>query len=206
MTDSNIPRKLDWQEVPIDDIQPYPRNPKAHGQEQIEFVAHLLQTYGWTQPICLDKNNEIIFGHCRLESAKLLGETTVPCVFREDLTEAQVKALRIADNKSNESPWINSKLDLELVELQALDVKLEDVGFKVEDTGKLQNPSEFWENMPGFEQEDAGAYKTIKVHFQTSDDIDKFANLIGQKITERTKYVWFPKLENKKFGYVDDES
>lgn len=133
MAEGKIKRHLDWQEVAIADILPYKNNPKAHSKEQIAFVADLIKTYGWTQPLCLDNNYEIVFGHCRLESAKLNEEATVPCVFREDLTEAQVKALRIADNKSNESDWIEERLEIELVELQAMDVDLQDVGFGPEE-------------------------------------------------------------------------
>lgn len=135
-----IQRQLNWVEVPIDDIQPYANNPKEHMPKQIEFVADLIKTYGWTQPICLDKNYEIIFGHCRYRSAKLLEEKTVPCVFREDLTEAEAKSLRLADNKSNESEWIEDRLNVELVELQAMDVQLEEIGFDMKPiaTGKIE--------------------------------------------------------------------
>ena len=107
MLKAQIPRKLDWKDIAISEIKPYKNNPKKHTPEQIDFVAKLLTDYGWTQPICVDKNMTLIFGHCRLEAAKQLKEDTVPVVFREDLTPAQVKALRIADNKSNESAWDN---------------------------------------------------------------------------------------------------
>ena len=134
-----IPRKLDWKDVPIVDIKPYKTNPKMHSPAQINLVAKSLTEFGWTQPICVDKNMTLIFGHCRLESAKQLGEDTVPVVFREDLSTAQVKALRILDNKSNESPWNTDLLEVELAELQGFDYELEDVGFDLDGLDDIRN-------------------------------------------------------------------
>ena len=195
-------RRLDWQEVPIAKIKPYENNPKAHSQEQIDFVAKLLQDYGWTQPVCVDRDYVLIFGHCRVLSARQIGEMTVPCVFREDLTEAQVKALRIADNKSNESEWITEKLEVEFTEIEELGMKLEDTGFKlgeivIHGTDGIQDPSELWKDMPEFVQED-NFYQQIKVTFFSESDVKKFAKLIGQEITPKTTYLHFPKIENFK--------
>nr|DAG23725.1 MAG TPA: ParB protein [Caudoviricetes sp.] len=99
------------------DIVPYANNAKKHDQKQINNVAESIKQYGFVQPIVVDSNNIIVIGHCRYEAAKKLKMQTVPCVCVDDLTEEQVKALRIVDNKSNESEWDFDILPDELAEL-----------------------------------------------------------------------------------------
>lgn len=103
----------------ISDIIPYEKNAKKHDDVQIANVAKSIKQYGFVQPIVVDKNNVVVIGHCRLLAAKKLNMKEVPCVCVEDLTEEQVKALRIVDNKSNESPW---DFDILPDELAALDL------------------------------------------------------------------------------------
>ena len=109
--------------MPIEAIIPYSKNTKKHDDVQINNVAESIKQYGFVQPIVIDKNNVVVIGHCRLLAAKKLKMQEVPCVCVDDLTEEQVKALRIVDNKSNESDWLNDILELELpdVDLSAFD-------------------------------------------------------------------------------------
>lgn len=88
-----------------DELMPYAKNAKKHSDRQINNVAMSIQKYGWRQPIVIDSKKIIIIGHCRYEAAKKLGLGSVPCVSADDLTEAQVRELRILDNKLNESEW-----------------------------------------------------------------------------------------------------
>ena len=105
----------------IPELIPYERNTKKHDQKQIDNVAESIRQYGFVQPIVIDKNNVVVIGHCRLLAAKKLKMADVPCVCVEDLTEEQVKALRIVDNKSNESPWDFDFLADELADLDLSD-------------------------------------------------------------------------------------
>ena len=89
----------------IETLKPYEKNAKKHDKTQINNVAESIRQYGFVQPIVIDKDNVVVIGHCRLLAAKQLKMKEVPCVCVEDLTEGQVKALRIVDNKSNESEW-----------------------------------------------------------------------------------------------------
>lgn len=103
----------------VDELIPYEKNTKKHDKTQIKNVATSIDKYGFVQPLVIDKNNVVIIGHCRLLAAKQLKMETVPCVCAEDLTEEQVNALRIVDNKSNESDW---DMDLLADELGVIDL------------------------------------------------------------------------------------
>lgn len=106
---------------PTAELKPYAKNTKKHDDVQINNVAESIKQYGFVQPIVIDKNNAVVIGHCRLLAAKKLKMTDVPCVCVDDLTEEQVKALRIVDNKSNESPWDFDFLADELADLDLSD-------------------------------------------------------------------------------------
>ena len=114
---------MDIKNIAVKDLIPYDKNTKKHDDVQINNVAESIKQYGFVQPLVVDKDNVVVIGHCRLLAAKKLKMAEVPCVCVEDLTEEQVKALRIVDNKSNESDWLNDILELELpdVDLSAFD-------------------------------------------------------------------------------------
>ena len=133
----------------LDSIRPYAANAKKHDATQVANVAESIRQYGFVQPIVIDKDGVIVIGHCRALAAKKLGMNEVPCVCVDDLTPEQVKALRIVDNKSNESPW---DMDLLAAELPGLDLdgfefdfdldfdkaEVEAVDLDEEDTSKTQ--------------------------------------------------------------------
>ena len=100
--------------LPIDAVKPYKRNTKKHTPEQVEMIARSITEFGFRQPLVVDRDNVLIIGHGRLAAARLLGLSDVPCVRADDLTEEQVKALRIVDNKTNESAWLDDVLSFEL--------------------------------------------------------------------------------------------
>jgi len=130
--------------VPAADLIPYTNNPKKHPDEQVQKIASSIKNYGFDQPIVVDEDNEIIKGHGRLQAAELLGMETVPVLRRDDLTDTEKKAARIADNKSAESPWDDDLLSLEVeqtlddfdpVELGFDDDELDDLLNEGDDTG-----------------------------------------------------------------------
>jgi ParB-like chromosome segregation protein Spo0J len=122
--------------IKLTDLIPYSKNAKKHDRKQIEKVANSIKRFGFIQPLVVDKNNEIIIGHCRYESAKLLDIENVPCVKVENLTEKEIQALRIADNKLNESDW---DMSLVIPELKGLDADLLDLtGFQSSDLGLFE--------------------------------------------------------------------
>lgn len=111
--------------IEVKDLVPYEKNTKKHDDVQINNVAESIKQYGFVQPIVIDKNNVVVIGHCRLLAAKKLKMENVPCVCVDDLTDEQVKALRIVDNKSNESPW-----DFDFLADELADIDLRDFDFK----------------------------------------------------------------------------
>lgn len=104
-------------EKSLEELIPYENNPRKN-DEAVEYVANSIKEFGFKVPIIIDKNNVIVTGHTRYKASKELGLEKVPCIVADDLTEEQVKAFRLADNKvSDYSIWDNKKLLQELDEL-----------------------------------------------------------------------------------------
>ena len=121
----------------IADIRPYERNPR-HNEEAVDAVARSIREFGFRNPVILDKDNVIVAGHTRVLAAKSLGMTEVPCVVAEDLTPEQVRAFRIADNKTAEiAEWDYELLPVELRELQTDGFDLSLLGFDTTELEKL---------------------------------------------------------------------
>lgn len=97
----------------------------------MEHIANSIREFGWQQPLVVDKDNVLVIGHGRLLAAKKLGLETVPVVRADTLTEQQISALRLADNKTNESDWDFDLLDLELEGINEID--MEQFGFILPD-------------------------------------------------------------------------
>lgn len=116
--------------LPIGEIRPYEKNPRKNA-DAVKYVKESIRQFGFKIPIVIDSDRVIVCGHTRVLAAKSLGLSDVPCIMADDLTEDQVKALRLADNKVSEfSEW-----DLELLgaELESLagdcDLNMCDFGF-----------------------------------------------------------------------------
>lgn len=116
-------------EMGLDELRPYENNPRLN-DVAIKYVKESIEKFGFKVPLVIDKKNVIVCGHTRYEAAKLLKLDTVPCIKADDLTDEQVKAFRLADNKVAEfSEWDDFKLDLELGQLQEMGVDMEPFGF-----------------------------------------------------------------------------
>ena len=106
-------------EMNVGDLVPYGNNPRKN-DDAVDKVALSISAFGFKVPIVIDRNNVIVTGHTRLKAAKKLGFKTVPCILADDLTEEQIKAFRLADNKTAEaSRWDYEKLAQELDEIDA---------------------------------------------------------------------------------------
>lgn len=108
----------------IKEIKMYENNPR-NNDRAIEYVANSIKEFGFKVPIILDKNNVIVAGHTRYKAAKLLNLTKLPCTIIDDLTEDQIKAFRLIDNKSSElASWNVDLLDIELENIKDIDMDL----------------------------------------------------------------------------------
>lgn len=126
-------KKLEIKYIPIDDIKPYKNNPRLN-EEAIPYVMNSIKEFGFKNPIILDKNNVIVAGHTRLESAKRLDMKEVPVIYADDLTEEQIKAFRLADNKvAEKSMWDYTKLDEELDSILDVDMSMFDFDINTND-------------------------------------------------------------------------
>lgn len=115
-------------EKSIEELIPYVNNPR-NNEEAIEFVAASIKEFGFKNPIIIDKNGVIIAGHTRHAAAKRLGLQKVPCIIADDLSEQQIKAFRLADNKTAEfATWDLEKLEIELEGID--DLEMADFGFE----------------------------------------------------------------------------
>lgn len=128
---------MEIKQTPIGEIKNYEKNPRKNNLAAHE-VAMSIRKFGFRSPILLDKNNVIIAGHTRLKAANILQMLSVPTIQITDLSEAQIKALRIADNKvAEKAEWDKDLLRGEFLELEELDFDLEDTGFDLRDIGDI---------------------------------------------------------------------
>lgn len=119
------------------ELIPYINNPRDNTQA-IDKVASSIKNFGFKVPIIIDKDNEIVAGHTRLKAAEKLGIEEVPCIIANDLNEAQIKAFRIADNKTTEfAEW-----DMELLELELEGLEDMFTGFSEEEKEIIFNVSD----------------------------------------------------------------
>ena len=112
--------KLQIKYIDTDKLIPYINNPRIN-DEAVDVVAASIKEFGFKNPIIIDKGNVIIAGHTRLKAAKKLGLEKVPTIKVEDLTEQQIKAFRIADNKTAEfADWDIELLNIELESIEEM--------------------------------------------------------------------------------------
>jgi DNA modification methylase len=125
---------------PIERVQPYDKNPRLN-DEAVDSVARSIQEFGFRQPIVVDEQDTIIVGHTRWKAAQKLGMAKVPVHVAKDLTPAQIKAYRIADNQTASiATWDFDLLPLELADLQGMEFDLDLLGFDSDELARLLNP------------------------------------------------------------------
>jgi len=187
---------------------PYARNPR-HNEDAVSKLAASIKEFGFQQPIVVDEENVVIVGHTRLKAAQALDMEKVPVHVAKGLTPQQVKAYRLADNRLHEdSSWDNALLKLELQELDEAAYDLINTAFsqiqidEILELGEDVEEDEIWGGMPEMDQEE-GTFRTIHVHFRNQEDVNDFAKMMGQTITEKTKYIWHPEKETEDlYNYV----
>lgn len=175
----------------IDKIIPYVNNPR-NNENAVDKVAASIKEFGFQQPIVIDKDNVVIVGHTRLLAANKIGLIKVPVVVAKNLTKAQTKAYRIADNKASEyAKWDNNLLKIELEQLEEMNFNLEELNidfsdFKDLDTDLIDLP----ENLE-LEKEEQTNVMIKKLKFGTyeislSDEEFTMLTALVEKYIEKT--------------------
>jgi ParB-like chromosome segregation protein Spo0J len=208
----------------IDTLVPHPRNYNQHPPAQLERLAASLRQFGQVRPIVVH-GDTIVAGHGVYMSAQHLGYQTLRVTqLPDDWTEEQAMAYLVADNETRRGAEpSDTELAALLDELQQQDFDIGAMGFDdaeysalldgltpvLDEDGDDVDQADLWKGMPEFEQEDLTPWKTLHVHFQCMDDYMNFAQLVEQKLTERTRYIWYPYVSNDSFLdniCIDDES
>lgn len=135
-------KKLQIEYRKIANLKPYDKNPRRNNAT-VAALAESIRDFGFKVPIVIDKNGVIVAGHTRLKAAKKLKMIEVPCIVAEDLSEAQLKAFRLADNKIPESSeWDDELLSQELQELLDMDMDMTKYGFELDEEKEEEEEEE----------------------------------------------------------------
>lgn len=127
----------------LDELKEYENNPR-NNESAVAAVAASIKEFGFKVPLVVDAAGVIVCGHTRYKAAQQLGLATVPCIVADDLTEEQIRAFRLADNKTAElADWDFGKLEAELSELAAIEFDMTEFGF---DDFNLDDPQEIVED------------------------------------------------------------
>ena len=140
-------------QIKTSQLIPYENNPRQN-KDAVPAVMKSIQEFGFKVPIVIDKNNVIVAGHTRVMAAQKLGMDSVPCIIADDLTDEQIRAFRLADNKTAElAEWDLDLLGKELAGITGIDmtqfgfeVELEEIGDKLE-----KEPYSMKANIPQYE-------------------------------------------------------
>jgi site-specific DNA-methyltransferase (adenine-specific) len=182
----------------LKDIKPDEKNPR-NNKRAVEPVKKSIQEFGFRVPIIIDGEGVIVAGHTRYLAAKELKMKTVPTVSAADMSEEQVKAYRLVDNKTNEfATW-----DFDLMQNELAGIF--DIDMSAFDFGATNVVDELYKGMPEYEDENPNDRKIV-MHFRNDEDVQDFARLIRQEVTEKTSFLWHPKMERqdkKAIAYED---
>ena len=137
-----------YENVKIADLTPYENNARTHSDEQIDKIARSIKEFGFINPVIVDTQKGIIAGHGRVLGAKQLGMNEVPCIFVENLTNAQKRAYIIADNKlALDAGWDDEILRNEIFSLDKYGYDISFTGFDLNDFDVEQDDIEFDEDI-----------------------------------------------------------
>lgn len=162
--------------VKTENVKEYKNNPR-NNDNAVKYVANSIKAFGFKIPIIIDQDNVIVCGHTRLKAAKSLGLESVPCIRADDLTARQIKAFRIADNKTAEmSSWDVALLDTEIDDL--IDFDMSDFGFNFTPANEGDNIAEA--NFDETIDKDWEKYNQVVISYH-DDDALVLADFLGIK-------------------------
>jgi ParB-like chromosome segregation protein Spo0J len=185
-------------------LVPAANNPRSHSAEQVDQVVASIRRFGWTVPVLIDETGLLIAGHARVMAAHKVGLKDIPAMVARGWSEEEKQAYMIADNQLGlNSSWNANLLKINLSSLNVAGFDLKLTGFSLGVIGGLLGPDvapeNEWTGMQEFDQPDASGFRSIVVHFKDQDAVDEFARRIGQKISEKVRFAWFPAVPYETF-------
>ncbi len=190
------------------ELTPAPWNPRRISDHDVAALKRSLSEFGTVEPILVNEvTGHVVGGHQRLVALLANGETETD-VLVGSWPEDREKALNIALNKISGEFDTAALSDL-LTELQSADFDIELTGFGQTEIDNIlsgmfakgaNDINAEWKGMPEFNQEDKESFRDIIVHFKDQQAVDKFAALTNQKLTPKTKFIWFPQAEIERYS------
>jgi hypothetical protein len=201
--DGTPPLRLEW--VEADTLADNPSNWRRHPDGQLGALREVLAEVGWAGALLYnEQTRRLIDGHAR----KQLAPGKVP-VLVGAWTEAQEKVILASlDPIAGMAEADADRLEALLHEVnptgEAVRALLADLAARAGvEAGLPLDPAEEWQGMPEFTHEDQTAYRSILVHFKRDEDVESFARIVGQAITEGTKFIWHPQQVRIPYGRVE---
>ena len=215
LSEQDLIRKVEI--MKIEQLRPHPRNYRDHPEDQVGHVEQSIKENGFYRNVVIARDDVILAGHGVVKAAQKMGLKEIP-VIRLNVESGDERALKIlvGDNEISRLAISNDlALGQLLKELGEWDVSvLLGIGFneldlkRLSSIGQIVDPRSEWREMPEFTQEDQGAYRTIIINFTNDKDVQKFAKLLGQVITDKTRSLQYPAVQQDKVAnlrYVADE-
>jgi len=205
----NIKNRIkEYKLIPKEKIQDNPKNWRIHPENQKMYLKEVLEEVGFVNAVLVREIQndlyELIDGHLR----KDLLDDEIPCLVL-DVNEEEANILLTTVDPITELHGTHNDNLKELIEsIEIENDSINDFLESIIQTDKkveqvINNPSDHWVDMPDYESENLfGKYYCIKVHIKTKEDLEEFSNLLDQKLSEKTKSIWFPKESNNE----NDES
>lgn len=211
-------------ETKLSEINPDQTNANRHTERGEGMIRHSINKYGFAEAGTLDKDNNVIGGNLRTEASADLGmddaiivdvDGTKPVYLRRNdlsLTDPNDNRARELAYALNRVAQVSIDFDPSQV-LADLNADIDLSGLFREDELErilgtvVDDPNGEWGGMPEFEQEDKTAFRSIYVHFKDQEAVNQFAELTGQKITEKTRFLWYPEIEIETYAdkrYIDE--
>lgn len=203
MANPFVNRIISYGTKPADQFEANPLNYRRHPQRQRDAVQASLRELGWIGVVVENvRTGLLIDGHERVWQA-LQNNEDVPYI-EVDLSEEEEKlALAVFDPITYMAETDSAILDELLRDVNTGEAALQELieGLAI-DAGLVppDDPNEHWQGMPAFEHKDLTAFQSIHVHFANQEDVDDFAALVDQNITDKTRFIWYPKQEKITYG------
>lgn len=190
---------LETEEVSMTSIKPYGKNARKHPEENIALIMSSIKKFGLRKPLVVWRG-QVIAGNGTYEALKRLNRKNVHIVRADHLTPEEAEEFSIVDNRSTDLSEFD--YDTLLGFYKQRPHLIEESGFTKNEimpllmtTGGKDDPYAEWEGMPEYTHKDLNAWKQLIVSFANEQDYLRFAKLVGQKLTDKTRSIWYPKAE-----------